>query len=146
VLAKRPGAERPGILPHREPRGSSAQPHRHAAYPQAISLGKAVYYTVDFSLGWLMKIVPFVRRGGCVIIERGWLSGAELDRQMDAWNEVLPTGQRRVCLDTSRPLDKVAQDALRAITGKPAIAVTGVTGGARSGGTGSVSQPAHVSD
>ncbi|HEV2085225.1 MAG TPA: hypothetical protein VGR09_09085, partial [Gemmatimonadales bacterium] len=72
LLAKRPGAERPGILPHREPRGSTAQPHRHAAYSPAISLGKAVYYMVDFSLGWLMKIVPFVRRGGRVIIERGW--------------------------------------------------------------------------
>src|SRR5215210_2525696 len=72
LMAKRPGAERPGILPHREPRGSSAEPHRHAAYSAGVSLGKALYYTVDFSLGWLLKVVPFVRRGGCVIIERGW--------------------------------------------------------------------------
>lgn len=81
-----------------------------------------------------------------IIARKAQLSGAEIDRQMDAWNEVLPTRQRRVCVDTSRPLDKVVQDALRAITGKPALAATGVTEGARSGGTGSVSQPAHVSD
>lgn len=194
VLAKRPGAERPGILPHREPRGSSAQPHRHAAYPPAISLGKAVYYTVDFSLGWLMKIVPFVVRGGCVIVERGWwdmlvdplryrlelspaicrvlahamprptvvlllqappevisarkaqLSEAELHRQMDAWNEVLPTRQRRVCLDTSRPLDEVVQDALRAVEGRSALTGPGETDGPRSGDTGGVPLHAHAGD
>jgi len=172
LLAKRPGAERPGILPHREPRGSSAQPHRHPAYSAGVSLGKALYYTADFSLGWMLKVVPFVRRGGCVIIERGcwdmlvdplryrlrlsptirrvlahamprpavvlvlWappevitarkaqLSPAELRRQMDAWDEVLPRRQRRVRLDTSAPLEQVVQEALRAVEGKARGAVS----------------------
>ena len=169
VLAKRPGAEKPGVLPHRESRGSSADPHRHAPYSAGISLGKALYYTVDFSLGWVMKVVPFIRLGGCVIIERGcwdmlvdplryrlslspairrvlahamprptvvlvlWaaadvitarkaqLSPAELHRQMDAWDEILPARQRRVWLDTSARPEQVVQEALRALESKNVV-------------------------
>ncbi len=72
VLAKRPGAERPGILPHRKPRGTSSEPHRYPAHAPMLSMAKVLYYVLNFHLGWLVKIAPFVARGGWVIVERGW--------------------------------------------------------------------------
>lgn len=72
VLANRKGAEPLGILPARAPRGSTLAPHRHAAHPPLLSLAKVLYSFVNFYLIWLVKIRPFVRRGGWVVIERGW--------------------------------------------------------------------------
>ena len=72
VLANRRGAEPLGLLPARAPRGSTSAPHRHPARPLLLSLGKILYSLVDAFLGWLVKIRPFVRRGGWVIVERGW--------------------------------------------------------------------------
>jgi thymidylate kinase len=43
------------------------------------------------------------------------LTEAELVRQMAAWREVLPRRQRRVVLDTSRPLDEMVERARRAV-------------------------------
>jgi hypothetical protein len=31
-----------------------------------------LYSLADFYLGWLVKVRPFVRRGGWVLVERGW--------------------------------------------------------------------------
>jgi thymidylate kinase len=72
VLANRHGAERPGLLPRRKSRGSPSEPHRHPAYPLLLSLAKVLYYVADFYLGWLVQVRPFVRRGGWVVVERGW--------------------------------------------------------------------------
>jgi thymidylate kinase len=72
VLANRRGAERPGLLPRRKSRGSPFEPHRHPAYPPLLSLAKVLYYFADCYLGWLVQVRPFVRRGGWVLVERGW--------------------------------------------------------------------------
>jgi thymidylate kinase len=72
VLANRRGAEPLGILPARAPRGSTLAPHRHPAHPPLLSLAKVLYSFVNFYLIWLVKIRPFVRRGGWVVVERGW--------------------------------------------------------------------------
>jgi thymidylate kinase len=158
VLANRGGATRPGLLPRRRLRGSKFEPHRHPVYPRLLSIAKSLYYLVDFYLGWLVRVRPFVRRGGWVLVERGWwdvlvdprryrldlphwlrrslahlmprpslvfilgappevisarkaqLPEAELVRQMEEWQEILPRGQARLHLDTSGPI----QDSLRA--------------------------------
>jgi thymidylate kinase len=72
VLANRTGATRPGLLPRRKLRGSKVEPHRHPAYPRLLSIAKSILYVVDFNLGWLVRARPFVRRGGWVLVERGW--------------------------------------------------------------------------
>jgi len=61
-----------GKLPARKPRGSTTEPHRHAAYPAVVSLGKTFYLFADFLYGWLVTIRPFVRAGGWVILQRDW--------------------------------------------------------------------------
>jgi thymidylate kinase len=72
VLANRRGAESLGVLPARAPRGSTSVPHRHRAHPLLLSVAKLLYSCVDSYLGWLVKIRPFARRGGWVLVERGW--------------------------------------------------------------------------
>jgi thymidylate kinase len=47
------------------------------------------------------------------------LTEAELERQMAAWRAVLPRRQRRVVLDTSRPLDETVARARRAVHNLP---------------------------
>ena len=63
--------QRPSILPTRT-RQPVTEPHRVPAYGGALSLCKAAYLFADIWLGWRAKVGPFVRRGGWVIIERGW--------------------------------------------------------------------------
>jgi thymidylate kinase len=72
VLANRRGVEPLGLLPARAPRGSTSAPHRHPARPLPLSVAKVLYSFVDLYLGWLVKIRPFVRQGGWVVVERGW--------------------------------------------------------------------------
>ena len=48
------------------------EPHRDPPYHPLASLAKTAYLLVDVWLGWRLRIRPFVRRGGWVIIERGW--------------------------------------------------------------------------
>jgi thymidylate kinase len=163
VLANRSGATRAGLLPRRKPRGSKLEPHRHPDHSRLLSIAKSLYYLVDFYLGWLVRVRPFVRRGGWVLVERGWwdvlvdprryrldlpqwlrrslahlmprpslvfvlgappeviiarkpqLPEAELVRQMDAWQEILPRGQARLHLDTSGPREEAVQAASRAV-------------------------------
>ncbi len=64
---------RPSVLPARavDP-ASMVRPHHQEPYGPAMSVLKTVYLFVDFVLGWILKVLPIVRRRGLVIIERGW--------------------------------------------------------------------------
>jgi thymidylate kinase len=64
---------RPGVLYRRSvPDVPVTEPHRDPPYHPLASLAKTAYLLVDVWLGWRLRIRPFVRRGGWVIIERGW--------------------------------------------------------------------------
>lgn len=41
-------------------------------YPRGLTVVKASYLYLDFLLGWIVRVAPFVRRGGWVVFERGW--------------------------------------------------------------------------
>jgi thymidylate kinase len=61
------------LLPRRTPVGDAVTaPHERPPYPGPLSLMKASYLFLDFLLGWLLRIRPFVRDGGWVVVERGW--------------------------------------------------------------------------
>jgi thymidylate kinase len=75
----------PGLLPRRDPverrairlgRGVEPDLTRLRVYPPPYSWpksqAKAVYLWLDFVLGWVVRVRPFVRRGGWVVLERGW--------------------------------------------------------------------------
>jgi thymidylate kinase len=160
LMASRSGGVRPGLgLPRRKLRGDTTEPHREDPYPAAVSVAKSMYLFADFLLGWMARVRPVLRRGGWVVIERGWwdlavdprryrlrppartartlarflprpdlilvleatpeviaarkaqLSSAELVRQMRAWRELLPPGQKRVYIDASLPADEVVRIA-----------------------------------
>ena len=149
-----------GVLPARGgDRTAVTEPHREEPYPAPVAALKAVALFADFWLGWLLRARPFVRRGGWVLLERGWwdlavdprryrlrpggrlvralgrllpqadvllvlegapallrarkqeLPEAELERQVRAWHEVVPSRVRRVHLDTSVSLDEVVRRA-----------------------------------
>lgn len=62
-----------GLLPARG--GNTAdpsQPHAQAPYPRGMSAAKVVALFGDSLAGSLLQARPFTRRGGCLIIERGW--------------------------------------------------------------------------
>ena len=65
---------RPGLLPRRSPEGTgdASRPHAVVPYGRLVTLGKLVYVFLDFQLGWLFKIRPFLRRPGLLVIERSW--------------------------------------------------------------------------
>ena len=68
---------RPGLLPGlARLAGRDApdpvRPHHHPAYGPAVSLIRLVYYWVDQVAGYWWRIRPWVRRGGLVIMERGY--------------------------------------------------------------------------
>jgi thymidylate kinase len=64
---------RPGVLYRRTvPDVPVTEPHKNPPYPAVLSLLKTGYIFVDVLLGWRLRITPFVRRGGWVIVERGW--------------------------------------------------------------------------
>jgi hypothetical protein len=68
---------RPGLLPH--PRalvagrgaGDGMSPHRRAPHGPPVSLCLLGYYWLDFLLGGL-RLRAIRRRGGVVVVERGW--------------------------------------------------------------------------
>lgn len=62
---------RPHFLPGRV-RGEVTSPHQNQAYGVARSIGKVLYLYADFALGWHLQLRPFVRRGGAIVMERGW--------------------------------------------------------------------------
>jgi thymidylate kinase len=61
-----------GVLPARRMRGSGTEPHRHPPYPWLVSLAKMLYLFLDFRLAWALRIEPFRRRGGWVLLQRNW--------------------------------------------------------------------------
>ena len=69
---------RPGLLPH--PRalvggrgaGGSARPHARAPHGALVSLGVLGYYWLDFFVGGWLRQRAIRRRGGLVVVERGW--------------------------------------------------------------------------
>jgi hypothetical protein len=64
---------RPGLLPVRTTdEGSVTDPHRDDPYPGILSMVKTGYLFVDYLLGWAIRVRPWVRRGGWVLLERGW--------------------------------------------------------------------------
>jgi thymidylate kinase len=64
---------RPGILYRRTPEGIVVtEPHAKAPYSPLASMAKVAYLLTDELLGWAFRLKPFVRRGGTVVIERGW--------------------------------------------------------------------------
>lgn len=78
-LARRVGATgevlhlhaRPHFLPGRV--GTEVtMPHQNRPYGRAGSIGKLLYLYADFTLGWYIRLRPFVRRGGTIVMERGW--------------------------------------------------------------------------
>jgi hypothetical protein len=62
-----------GLLPVRGGATSDpTQPHAEAPYSRVLSEAKVLYLFGDSLAGWLFTVRPFVRRGGCLILERGW--------------------------------------------------------------------------
>jgi len=56
--------------------GDPTTPHAHAPRPPLVSALTLSYYWLDFFLGSWVRIRPSVRRGGLVIMERGWFDFA----------------------------------------------------------------------
>jgi len=50
----------------------TAQPHAQTPYPRWLSSIKVLYLFVDQLIGWLVTVGPLRRRGGWVVVERGW--------------------------------------------------------------------------
>lgn len=62
-----------GLLPRRtQPQVAVTEPHKDPVYSLFVSLAKLAYVYVDYLLGWFLKVRPFARKGGWVILERGW--------------------------------------------------------------------------
>ncbi|MDQ3659508.1 MAG: hypothetical protein M3454_00300 [Actinomycetota bacterium] len=62
-----------GTLPRRTMAGITVtEPHKNPPYPFGLSFLKTAYVFCDYFLGWWLRIRPFVRAGGWVIVERGW--------------------------------------------------------------------------
>lgn len=63
----------PSILPrHSRSGGPITDPHGKTPYPLWVSFAKSWYVFLDYLLGWCARVRPFVRRGGWVVIQRGW--------------------------------------------------------------------------
>ncbi len=62
-----------GTLPRRTMPGITVtEPHKNPPYPFGLSYLKTAYVFCDYFLGWGLRIRPFVKAGGWVIVERGW--------------------------------------------------------------------------
>lgn len=63
----------PSVLPRRSRgQGPVTEPHKHPPYSRPVSLLKTIYVFLDYCVGWLFRVRPHVRRGGWVVIQRGW--------------------------------------------------------------------------
>jgi thymidylate kinase len=61
------------VLPRRQnSEVEITRPQEQRPYSRWQSWVKSVYLFVDYELGWQLRVRPFVRRGGWVIVERGW--------------------------------------------------------------------------
>ena len=63
---------RPRLLPGRATSEGSDRPHASRPYPSWLSFIKVLYLFADHALGWIVRVRPHIRRGGWVLIERGW--------------------------------------------------------------------------
>jgi hypothetical protein len=62
-----------GLLPVRGGHTADpSQPHAQRPYPWGVSGAKVLYLFGESLVGWVVQAWPFTRRGGCLIIERGW--------------------------------------------------------------------------
>ncbi len=62
-----------GLLPRRTlPEIPVTEPHKDPPYSSPVSLLKVGYVCFDYILGWFLRLRPFVRKGGWVVLERGW--------------------------------------------------------------------------
>ncbi len=62
-----------GLLPRRTlPEVPVTEPHKDPPYSSPVSLLKVGYVCLDYILGWFLRVRPFVRKGGWVVLERGW--------------------------------------------------------------------------
>lgn len=62
-----------GLLPRRTlPEVPVTEPHKDPTYSSPVSLLKVGYVCLDYILGWFLRVRPFVRKGGWVVLERGW--------------------------------------------------------------------------
>ena len=52
--------------------GPVLEPHGQIPYGRILSWTKLLYLFTDYLLGWICRIRPVLRRGGLVIVERGW--------------------------------------------------------------------------
>jgi hypothetical protein len=62
-----------GLLPVRGGKTADpSQPHAQVPYPRGVSEAKVLALFGDSLAGWVVQARPFVRGGGCLIVERGW--------------------------------------------------------------------------
>ena len=62
-----------GVLPTRGGDTSDvSEPHGEQPYGTVVSTLKVLALFVDYWLGWILRVRPFVRDGGWVVLERGW--------------------------------------------------------------------------
>lgn len=62
-----------GLLPRRTlPQVPVTEPHKDPPYSPPVSLLKVGYVYFDYLLGWFLRLRPFLRKGGWVVLERGW--------------------------------------------------------------------------
>jgi thymidylate kinase len=64
---------RPGVFFSSSPQGAPlTQPHGGKPYSRIMSCLKLALLFLDFSVGWWLRIAPFLRKGGWVLWERPW--------------------------------------------------------------------------
>jgi hypothetical protein len=62
-----------GVLPRRATPGVPVtEPHADPPYSFALSIAKVGYLFVDYLLGWVLTVRRFVRKGGWIVVQRGW--------------------------------------------------------------------------
>jgi hypothetical protein len=62
----------PGTLMGKSPVGLVTDPHGRRPHGYAKAILRLTYYAVDFVVGYWVVYRPTLRRGGTVIVERGW--------------------------------------------------------------------------
>jgi hypothetical protein len=100
---------RPRVLPSlTRHEGPVTDPHRDGPYPPLFGGLKLTYLFLDYLAGWLLRIRPLRRRGGTVVLERGWWDLAvdplryrltPLPRLHRLLGTLLPAPDRTIVLD-----------------------------------------------
>jgi len=106
-----------GLLPVRGGHTADpSQPHAQLPYPWGVSAAKVLYLFGESLVGWVVQAWPFTRRGGCLIIERGW------------WDLAVDPARYRLRPNTRliRALGRLLprSDLLIVLEGPPALLVT----------------------